>query len=60
MKISHPKDEAATAETWRVGYTDVAPQSLLLALGHTVHCLGHGFKSGLPIGPFLSEMFIVF
>ncbi len=33
------------------------------ALGHTVHCahcLGHGFKSGLPTGPFLSEMFILF
>ncbi len=30
------------------------------ALGHTVHCLGHGFKSGRPIGPFLLEMFILF
>ncbi len=30
------------------------------ALGHMVHCLGHGFKSGLPIGSFLSEMSILF
>ncbi len=30
------------------------------ALGHTVHCLGHGFKSGLPIGSFLSDMLILF
>ncbi len=30
------------------------------ALGHTVRYLGHGFKSGLPIGPFLSEMFLLF
>ncbi len=30
-----------------------------IALGHTVHCLRHGFKSNLPIGPFLSDMFVV-
>ncbi len=29
-------------------------------LGHTVHCLGNGFKSDLPIGPFLSDMLILF
>ncbi len=32
----------------------------LIALGHTIHCIRHGFKSGLPIGPFLLEMFILF
>ncbi len=29
-------------------------------LGHTIHCLGHGFKSDLPIGPLLSDMLILF
>ncbi len=33
---------------------------LQITLGHTIHFLGHGFKSGLPIGPFLSEMLICF
>ncbi len=35
-------------------------QFFRVALGHMVHCLGHGFKSGLPIGLFLSEMSILF
>ncbi len=35
-------------------------RAFLQALGHTVHCLGHGFKSSFPIGPFLSDMLILF